>query len=312
MQTGRDGSSTLVSVVIPVYNRVNTIERAIDSALDQTYDPVEVVAVDDGSTDGSREILQSYHDDPRVRVLYHDENRGANAARNAGIVESDGPLISFLDSDDELRSRYIQRVVEVFSEYDERVGLVYTSYRKFRNGELVDVTRGRDGRLPRGTLLATNPIGSFSAITVRRSVFDTIDLLDERFNASQDYELYVRLTRAFEVVGIDEPLVDRHLEESGIETSAVRRREGYRAIKAKFGDEIPRTRTADYHHSVGHILGLSGEYASSRTEFAKAVYYNPLNWRYHYFFLATLFGGIGYRAANAVKNRLNVALTRSR
>ncbi len=90
----------LVSVVIPVYNRENTINRAIDSALSQTYSNVEVIVVDDGSTDKTVSIVKEY-DDCRIKLICQKERGGANKARNVGIANSQGEYIAFQDSDDE-------------------------------------------------------------------------------------------------------------------------------------------------------------------------------------------------------------------
>lgn len=95
-------SSSLISVIVPAYNRAYCLRRAVDSVLRQTYPEIEVLIIDDGSTDGTRELVRSvYADDPRVRYLYQT-NAGASSARNRGIQAALGSFIAFLDSDDEL------------------------------------------------------------------------------------------------------------------------------------------------------------------------------------------------------------------
>jgi len=90
---------TRVSVIIPTYNRAATLGRAIDSALEQTIDDLEVVVVDDGSTDDTESVLAAY-EDPRVRTIIHATNQGANVARNTGLEHVRGEYVAFLDSDD--------------------------------------------------------------------------------------------------------------------------------------------------------------------------------------------------------------------
>ena len=90
----------LVSVIIPLYNREKTIQRAVDSVLNQIYTNIEVIVVDDGSTDDSVKMLHKYGGDERVKVFCQPQNKGANAARNRGIREARGEYIAFHDSDD--------------------------------------------------------------------------------------------------------------------------------------------------------------------------------------------------------------------
>ncbi|MBP9027352.1 MAG: glycosyltransferase family 2 protein, partial [Phycisphaerae bacterium] len=91
----------LVSILIPVYNNRRYVGAAIDSALAQTYEPLEVVVIDDGSSDGSLEVAQSYAQrDPRVRVIAHSRNQGLPATRNEAVERARGEIIANLDSDD--------------------------------------------------------------------------------------------------------------------------------------------------------------------------------------------------------------------
>ncbi len=100
----------LVSVIIPTYNRVKTIERAVNSVLAQTWTEQEVIVVDDGSTDQTGEILKVYGD--KIRVI-RQQNGGVSAARNAGIKAATGEIISFLDSDDEWLPSKTERQGEI-------------------------------------------------------------------------------------------------------------------------------------------------------------------------------------------------------
>ncbi len=110
----------LVSIIIPCYNAETYVGQAIESALAQTYRPVEVVVVDDGSTDGSLDIIKSFGD--RIRCI-SGPNRGGGAARNRGLELADGALIQFLDADDILHPRKLERQVEVIG--DNRNLLVF-------------------------------------------------------------------------------------------------------------------------------------------------------------------------------------------
>lgn len=93
-------SRPLVSVVIPYFNRAHTIRRALDSVMVQAYSPFEVVIVDDASSDSLEDALQDFREDPRIRTIRHEINKGVSAARNTGISNSRGDYVAFLDSDD--------------------------------------------------------------------------------------------------------------------------------------------------------------------------------------------------------------------
>ena len=101
-------TSPLVSVVIPTFNRAATIVRAVESVLQQTYRPLELIVVDDGSTDGTSEVLQAYG---KAVVYVRQDNAGPAAARNRGIRESQGDMVAFLDSDDVWLAAKLERQV---------------------------------------------------------------------------------------------------------------------------------------------------------------------------------------------------------
>ncbi len=131
----RDGKPGLVSVIIPTYNRSQLLAEAIESVWNQTYRPIEILVIDDGSTDGTRELVSGWctrcasADGFTVRG-FHQGNCGAPVARNLGLIESRGEFIQFLDSDDLLSPKKIEIQVRALSS-QERPSLAYGSWRKF-------------------------------------------------------------------------------------------------------------------------------------------------------------------------------------
>lgn len=101
----------VVSVIIPVYNVAPYVREALDSVVDQTYEKLEIIVIDDGSTDGSGEICDEYKTDPRITVI-HQENRGPGSARNTGLDLATGDFIAFLDSDDAYHLSFIQTMLD--------------------------------------------------------------------------------------------------------------------------------------------------------------------------------------------------------
>lgn len=130
-------SSPLVSVILPTRNRAQLLPRAIRSVLGQTYSSLELIIVDDASSDATPQTLQSVKD-PRVRCVRNEINRGPGGARNTGIQEAKGELISFLDDDDEYAPDKLRRQVQAMGESLASVGFVYSAVRTVRDGVPID------------------------------------------------------------------------------------------------------------------------------------------------------------------------------
>jgi glycosyltransferase involved in cell wall biosynthesis len=123
--TGNDGRTTAFSVVIPLYNKEATIERALRSVLSQTVQDFEIVVVNDGSTDNGQVIIESITD-PRIRLI-HQKNQGVSAARNRGVAEATHDLIAFLDADDEWLPEFLETMRRLYLRYPS-CGLYATRY----------------------------------------------------------------------------------------------------------------------------------------------------------------------------------------
>lgn len=131
-----------ISVIVPVYNCAPYVERCIHSIMAQTHTDLEIICVDDGSTDGSSQLLDKLTmEDPRIHVI-HQSNAGVSAARNAGIDIATGDLITFVDSDDAIEPDMYEILLPYFS--DESVDIVHCGYKRIRpDGSVKDV----NGRL---------------------------------------------------------------------------------------------------------------------------------------------------------------------
>jgi len=199
-------SAPLVSVVMPAYNVAWCIGHAVDSVLAQDYAARELIVVNDGSTDGTRPLLEAYGD--AVTVI-DQENRGMSAARNAGIRRSRGTYVAFLDADDRWLPAKLTRQVELMERRPE-VGFCSTSARvEDGDGRLINLWR-----CPRGstdiltTLFAENATiaGGCSAVMVRKALFDRVGLFDERLGGFEDPDLWLRLAAVSGYACIDETL----------------------------------------------------------------------------------------------------------
>jgi glycosyltransferase involved in cell wall biosynthesis len=194
----------LVSVIIPTYNRGWVLREAIDSVLAQDFKDFELIVVDDGSTDNTPLILDSYHQE---LMVIRQPNKGVSAARNRGIAAASGRLIAFLDSDDFWLPRKLSEQVDFFNSNPDAV-INQTEEIWIRNGVRVNPkTRHHkvSGMIfePSLALCLVSP----SAVMIKRSLFDDIGLFDENLPACEDYDLWLRISWRYPVHLIETPLI---------------------------------------------------------------------------------------------------------
>ncbi|TVP52824.1 MAG: glycosyltransferase [Halomonadaceae bacterium] len=187
----------LVSVLIPAFNRVDLIEETVQSVWAQTYSRVELIVVDDGSTDGTYEKLQQLSDQGNLTLLTHQgrANKGQSAALNLALRHASGRYISILDSDDLFLPQKLEKQVHYLENHPD-VGLVYGL------GEAVD-SQGNwlydllsadhtEPNDPAAVLLDCYFLLPQNAL-VRKQVFDQAGLFEESFRAAQDHDMLIRL-----------------------------------------------------------------------------------------------------------------------
>lgn len=234
----RSPAAMVVTVIIPTFNRAHVLRRAIDSVLAQRYQSFEIIIVDDGSTDGTSEVVESYQNS-RIHYLRHAHNRGQNAALNTGVQESSANYCAFLDSDDEWHPAFLQRVMEHFA-LDDRLGSVYTW------ANCVDAVTGKievskrfsiEGNIYREAL-AQGYVSHMITLVSRRSLLFEAGLFDEGFDVCQDDDICLRLARVARFGLISEPLATIY-QDAG--NQATRNRGKYAAgawkLASKFADE---------------------------------------------------------------------------
>ncbi len=211
------GSGPLVSVIIPTFNSSSFIERAIRSALDQDYRRREIVVVDDGSKDGTVEVLKKFGDNLRV---IRQEHAGASAARNRAIRESSGEFVAFLDSDDEWLPGRLGKCLRPMIE-DESVGMTYCRSLEKRLDGTEGVRNEEFARTrPFPPLLWPDPRQCTPATTCRRAVLDEIGLFDETLASWEDQDLWIRIGETAAVAAVEEPLVRVHLRRDSVSRQA--------------------------------------------------------------------------------------------
>jgi glycosyltransferase involved in cell wall biosynthesis len=197
----------LVSIYMPTKNRLASLQLAINSVLNQSYKDIELLVVDDGSTDGSREyLLQLQKDEPRVKIFLNDKSRGACYSRNVAIKAANGDFITGLDDDDEFLPSHIEALVDYWhflTKYsDEPVSAIYTNFLS-RQPQGVYKIRKRN-RVTFSDLYSANQVGN--QMFAPTSHFRIAGLFDEEMPAWQDLEFFFRILKKFG----DARLMDLH------------------------------------------------------------------------------------------------------
>ncbi len=195
---------TNVSVIIPTHNRADVLGRAIASVLAQTLSDLELIVVDDGSTDRTPEVLAGF-DDPRLTGM-HQENKGVSAARNRGIAASRGRFIALLDSDDTWMPDKLEKQVRFMAE--SGMEICQTDEIWIRNGVRVN-PRFKHAK-PAGWFLERSLelcLVSPSCVMFSRKLWDELGPFDERLPACEDYSLWLRVGVRYPVGLVPEPLV---------------------------------------------------------------------------------------------------------
>lgn len=234
--------SRLVSVVVPSFNRRATIERCITSVLNQTYQNLEIVVVDDGSTDATVDIISSIAD-RRIKLIILERNCGAQAARNRGIQEAKGEWIAFQDSDDEWLPEKLEKQIEALKHNDYApLTVVHTDCWRYDSvlgtKKVWNIWPPVEGANAYRRLLLHS--GSMlQGILTSKEALIKIGLLDEACPSYQEWDTSIRLAKMCRFIHIREPLFIYHLHSA--ETISKDKKKdiyGYQYVVDKFRDEI--------------------------------------------------------------------------
>jgi len=274
-----------VSVVLTCYNGARWISRAIESVLAQTCEDFELVIIDDGSMDNSKEIVASYLCDERVRYIYQ-ENRGFSAAVDRGIKESSGTLIGFIGQDDLWVCSKLELQVKYLSEHKD-VDLVHSNYCTIdseeriigvRNVKIPDVSSRKKVV---EQLFLNNFIG-FETVLVKRKCFDEVGFFDERMVGFSDHDMWLRIAGSFNIGYLDLPLVRKRQHEfqlSKVRIEAVLKDEFLMVKKAinryPFLRGAERKKLASLYYAWGIALLQKGNNKEAKQKFIKAIKFQP-------------------------------------
>ncbi len=252
------GNMPLVTAIIATYNRASLVGKAIESILEQTYENIEVIVVDDGSTDNTQRVLMSFGD--RVRVIRQD-NAGPGAARNRGIAAAEGEIVAFLDSDDLWMPKKIERQVALLQRVDESVPCCVcdaemrftgrptaTSFQNFLLKPAVE-----EGLWLNASEVLTSRFVLFNQMAaIRRGALERVGGFNEGLRFLEDYDLALRLSLLGAFAFIREPLVIWHQGSEGSLSAEARQHETrLRELEVKVrGDLLERLEVDGNHEAL--------------------------------------------------------------
>lgn len=234
----------IVSVVIPTYNRASTIERSVRSVLRQSFTDLEVIVVDDCSTDATESIIRSIKDN-KIRYKKLKKNMGGNYARNFGVSLAKGKYIAFQDSDDEWDSEKIEKQIEAIKDAD----YCFCRFIKFKNGKS-EVVPAESFQIPSDrseafkTLFNGNQI-STQTLLMKRELFDDISF-DESLPRFQDWDFAIRLARKYAGAFIGEPLVKVYEQKDSISKNNKKALHAFAIMEEKYSNYFKEDKMLEY------------------------------------------------------------------
>ena len=222
-----------VSVIIPCYNSERFIRETLSSVLSQTFAAIEIIIIDDGSTDSTKEIIDSFSD---LRIKYfYKQNEGVSIARNRGIGCSKGKYIAFLDADDIWLPEKIERQVGKM-EKEKSASLIYSGFYIIDDNGLVMDTFNREssGDIIKDLVLIGNTIGTSSGVLARREVFEDTGGFDPSLSTAADWDMWIRILNRYGIAYIDKPLFKYRSHASGMHRNINIQEQDTRKILHKF------------------------------------------------------------------------------
>ena len=197
-----------ISVVIPTLNRINTLQRALDSVINQTYKPAEIIVVDNGSSDGTLKFLREQY--PKITIL--TENKiGVSSARNKGIKKSINQWIALLDSDDAWHPRKLEIQTSMLDSALKEYNLIHTDEVWFRNNKHINQMKkhkkqGGDIFERSLSLCCISP----SSVLFKKNILDKVGLFDESLPVCEDYDMWLKICSSEEVLFAQDKLTYKY------------------------------------------------------------------------------------------------------
>jgi glycosyltransferase involved in cell wall biosynthesis len=276
---------TPVSVVIPTYNSGRLVTEAVESVLGQTAVPAEIIVVDDGSSDDTRDLLMAYQG--RIRYIFQ-KNAGVSAARNHGLCQASCELVAFLDADDLWHPRKMEFQVEVLAGRPD-LGLLGTAVFDWP----VPVLPAVDAPTPEQIVvipwqkLVVKNYFTTSSVIIRRSVLDRVGVFDTHMQGPEDHDFWLRAAEVAAVANLQAPLTGYRTVQGSLSKRAGTMQTGMRRILGKVDERrgwqgrwlLRRKAYSYFNYSCSYMYGAAGHYAVALGNMLKSFAWYPLPYR---------------------------------
>jgi glycosyltransferase involved in cell wall biosynthesis len=229
-----------------------------------------------------------------IQFIRHKENKGVAAARNTALRSATGEYIAFQDSDDEWMPDKLEAQIRAFKTSPPEVGMVYTGSLMIVNNKKMYIPffepKGQD-RSIFNNLIRMHFVTA-SVLMLKRECFETAGLFDERLPVFEDWEIFIRMSKHFNFVGINKPLVMRYRQSDSLSSNLGLVTEGFSLLLEKYYHDIKQDKTllSSCYFKLGHLFSAQGEFNQGRRYFIKSMEAYPLNIMASIAFVVSLFG----------------------
>lgn len=295
-----------VSVIIPAFNSKKTIKRSVKSAIKQTYKRLEIIVVDDGSTDNTCKVARDVGD-RRVETIKLDSNHGVARARNVGIENSTGEFVAFLDADDEWKKKKLEKQLSCLTRSDRDVAVVDCDWEIVSNTCGVAMTKSQGGATDRKKLLSFYHVCSPPTVIARRHALQEVGCFDENIPTAEDADLWVRLSKKYAFEHVPEALVKVHRGHEnrlGLDTKSVVK--GHLKFYTKHEEKYQKNShiESSFFMNLGRKLMSMGNLSMGRKYICRSIKTNPVSRKKYAFLIASFLSLNLYQFISNVKNRV--------
>ncbi|WP_163436656.1 glycosyltransferase family A protein [Fibrobacter succinogenes] len=224
----------MISIVLPSFNRARILPKAVESILRQTYKDFELIIVDDGSSDNTREVVKSFNDD---RIVYvHQENAGACVARNNGIDHARGEYIAFQDSDDIWHEDKLEKQLKALQE--KNADIVFCRMNRMSDGKKIGLVSDyfKEGFLSKDVM----PMSIGTQTLIGKSIVFKQEKFDSEMPRFQEFELLVRAQKNYSIYCMEEPLVDYIIQTDSLSVNPLKYTQAWELMLMKHPDFLER------------------------------------------------------------------------